>query len=57
MGNDKRIQQLFASNNPKDRNYFKNIGIDKRITLKYVFKHKEYVCKASMQASGLRSSG
>jgi hypothetical protein len=57
MGSDKRIQQLFASINQKGINYFKNIGIDKRITLKYVFKHREYVCKASMQASGLRSSG
>jgi len=57
MGNDKIIQQLFASNNPKGRNYFKSISLDKRITLNYVFKHREYVCKASMQASGLRSSG
>jgi hypothetical protein len=34
MGNDTRVQQLFASNNPKGRTHFKNIGIGKRITLK-----------------------
>jgi hypothetical protein len=57
MGNDTRIQQSFVSNNPKGRNHFKNVGTGKRIILKEVFKHREYVCKASMQASGLRSSG
>jgi hypothetical protein len=34
MGNDTRIQQLFASSYPKGRNHFKNIGTGKRITLK-----------------------
>jgi len=40
MGNDTKIQQLLASNNAKGINNFKNMGIGKRMTLKYFFKHR-----------------